>query len=90
MLQPISGAGSPPEPRHRFNVFARLRCKRGDILFPVAISACILAWFQSFPLVPRFNWLDIAFDSIVLATSGIALIYVRAFRYPTLGPPGSF
>ena len=65
-------------------LLSQLRCRRGDTIFGVAIAACVAVWFYSFPLVESFDWLGITFDSIVLATAGIALVYVRAFRYPTL------
>ena len=48
------------------------------------MAASVALWFYAFPLAESFRWLDVAFDSLVLATAAIALVYVRAFRYPTL------
>ena len=45
------------------------------------LLAWVAAWFQTFPLVDELDTVDIAFDSLVLATSACALFWLRSFRH---------
>ncbi|MCB1019538.1 MAG: EAL domain-containing protein [Acidobacteria bacterium] len=51
----------------------------------VAIAAgCTVAWFFSFPLTPLLDRVDVGLDALLLATSVVALGYIREFRYRPL------
>ena len=58
--------------------------RAGDGAFLATAAGIVAVWFYAFPMAPALRWLDVAFDSLVLATAAVALVYVRAFRYPTL------